>query len=163
MAQKSPPQDKTGQNRSLAENRKARHLYAIMDHLEVGIELKGTEVKSMRAAQFSFSDAYGRIENGELYLIGFHINPYPFGNLYNHDPDRRRRLLAHKAEIVRLKRKVDEKGMTLIPLRFYLKKGLVKLDLGLCQGRNVDDKREALKQKDDKRRMDREMRERGKQ
>ena len=152
------PQDHSGGNKLLAENRKARHLYTITDHLEVGIELKGTEVKSMRSAQFSFSDAYGRIVNDELLLVGFHINPYPFGNLYNHDPDRNRRLLAHKAEIVKLRRKVDEKGFTLIPLKFYLKNGKVKLDMGVCQGKNQGDKRQAIKQRDDRRNMDREIR-----
>ncbi|MDR1893847.1 MAG: SsrA-binding protein SmpB [Spirochaetales bacterium] len=157
MAKKSPP-DKTGQNRSLAENRKARHLYTILDHLEVGIELKGAEVKSMRGAQFSFSDAYGRIEKDELFLVGLHINPYAFSTLFNLDPNRRRRLLAHRGEIRRLRRKVDEKGITLIPLRFYLKNGLVKLDLGLCLGKTQGDKRDALKQKDDQRRMERELR-----
>ena len=151
-----------GGNRSLAENRKARHLYMILEHLEVGIELKGTEVKSMRNAGFSFSDAYGRIIDDELFLIGFHINPYAFGNVYNHDPDRKRRLLAHKAEIRKLRRKVDEKGFTLIPLRFYLKNGRVKLDMGLCQGKNVGDKRQSIKQKDDKRAMDRELKSRQK-
>lgn len=106
----------------LAENRKARYQYTIEDTLECGIELKGTEVKSMRDGKFSFSDSYGRIINNELYLVGFHISPYAFGNIHNHDPDRNRRLLVHKQEIKKFKRKIDERGYTLIPLKFYLKK-----------------------------------------
>ncbi len=150
--------EQTGGNKLLADNRKARYNYTVSEQLEVGIELKGTEVKSMRSAQFSFTDAYGRIINNELILIGFHISPYPFGNLYNHDPDRNRKLLAHKDEIKKMKRKVDERGYTLVPLKFYLKEGKVKLLLGICQGKSHGDKRQSIKQRDDKRNADREMR-----
>lgn len=142
----------------LAVNRKARHLYAVLERMECGIALRGTEVKSMRGARFSFSDAYSRIENDELWLIGFHITQYSHGNIHNHEPLRNRKLLAHKQEIIRLKRKVDERGLTLIPLRAYLKNGLVKIELGVCKGKKTHDKREEIKARDMKRDTDRELR-----
>lgn len=142
----------------LADNRKARYNYTVTDTLECGIALKGTEVKSLRAGKFSFTDAYGRIKNDELWLIGFHITPYEFGNINNHVPMRERRLLAHKDEIKRLRRKVDERGFTLIPMKFYLKGGLVKVELGICQGKKIHDKRQSIKERDEKRQADREVR-----
>ncbi|WP_321991664.1 SsrA-binding protein SmpB [Marispirochaeta aestuarii] len=144
----------------LADNRKARFNYMVLDSLECGIALQGTEVKSMRAGKFSFTDAYARIRNGELWLVGFHITPYEFGNIFNHEPIRERRLLAHKDEIKRLQRKVDEKGLTLVPLKFYLKGGIVKLELGVCQGKKLHDKRQSIKERDDKRAADREFKQR---
>ena len=144
----------------LADNRKARFNYLVLDSLECGIALQGTEVKSMRAGKFSFTDAYARIRNGELWLVGFHITPYEYGNIFNHDPIRERRLLAHKDEIKRLQRKVDEKGLTLVPLKFYLKGGIVKLELGVCQGKKLHDKRQSIKERDDKRSADREFKQR---
>jgi SsrA-binding protein len=147
-----------GGSKNLAVNRKARQLYSVEETLESGIELKGTEVKSMRAAQFSFGDAYAKIDGGELWLVKFHISPYDFGNRHNHDPDRDRRLLVHKQEIKKLRRKVEEKGLTLIPLRFYLKKGLVKLELGVCRGKRLYDRRQDIKKRDLKRDAEREVR-----
>ena len=144
----------------LADNRKARFNFMVLDSLECGIALQGTEVKSMRAGKFSFTDAYARIRNGELWLVGFHITPYEFGNIFNHEPVRERRLLAHKDEIKRLQRKVDEKGLTLVPLKFYLKGGIVKLELGVCQGKKLHDKRQSIKERDDKRAADREFKQR---
>ena len=144
--------------KSLARNRRAFHEYIVDERLEVGIELRGTEVKSMRAGQFNFSDSYARIREGELFLIGLHITEYTHGNIYNHIPDRDRKLLAHRDEITKLRRRVDEKGYTLIPLEFYLVKGLVKLELGICKGKKLYDKRESLKQKDQERDAQREMR-----
>ncbi len=132
----------------LADNRRARYQYIVEETLECGIALQGTEVKSMRHGKFSFSDSYARIINDELFLVGFHISPYTFGNLFNHEPDRKRRLLVHKQEIKRLKRKVDEKGFTLIPLKFYLKNGKVKLLLGICKGKQTQDKRQSIKKRD---------------
>ena len=143
----------------LASNRQARYNYTVEDSMECGIELKGTEVKSLKIGKFSFSDAYGKIEGGELWLVSLNIQPYLFGNIFNHDPDRPRKLLAHKQEIKRLKRKVDEKGLTLVPLKFYLKKGRVKVELGVCRGKKLVDKRQTIKQKDMKRDADRVMRE----
>jgi SsrA-binding protein len=143
----------------LASNRKARYNYTVEDSMECGIELKGTEVKSLKIGKFSFSDAYGKIEGGQLWLVSLNIQPYLFGNIFNHDPDRPRKLLVHKQEIKRLKRKVDEKGLTLVPLKFYLKKGRVKVELGVCRGKRLVDKRQTIKQKDMKRDTERVMRE----
>ncbi len=144
----------------LADNRKARFNYTVEDTLECGIELQGTEVKSMRNGKFSFTDAYARVKNGELILYGFHISPYKFGNIYNHDPLRERRLLAHKQEIKRLQRRVDERGFTLVPLKVYLKGGMVKVLIGICKGKQTQDKRQAIKNRDLKRDAEREMRDR---
>ena len=149
----------TGQ-KALAVNRKARHLYTIVESLESGIELTGTEVKSMKASRFSFSDSYAAIEGGELWLISLHVTPYNFGNLSDQDPLRKRKLLVHKKEITRLKRQTEEKGLTLIPLRFYLKRGLIKLQLGICRGKRLYDRREAIKKRDQKRDEEREFRQR---
>jgi SsrA-binding protein len=154
MAKKSP------EHKPLAVNRKARHLYTTEDSLECGIELKGTEVKSVKASRFSFSDSYAAIDNGQLWLIGLHISPYDFGNRSNHEPLRRRKLLVHRQEIKRLKRQVEEKGLTLIPLRFYLSRGLVKLELGICRGKKLYDRRETIKRRDLKRDEEREFRHR---
>jgi SsrA-binding protein len=144
--------------KTLAVNRKARYNYAVDDSLECGIELQGTEVKSMKERSFSFSDAYAKIDNGELWLVGLHITPYKFGNIYNHEPDRTRKLLVHRQEIKRLSRKVNERGLTLIPLSFYLKRGMVKLELGICRGKRLVDKRQDIKQRDQKRDAERALR-----
>jgi SsrA-binding protein len=144
-------------NRTLADNRKARFNYIVEEKIECGIELRGTEVKSMKTARFSFSDAYARIKDEELWLVGFHISPYPFGGLYNHDPDRVRKLLVHRQEINRLSRKSNERGYTLVPLTFYLKKGIVKLELGVCLGKKSYDKRETIKKRDQMRDTQREL------
>ena len=141
----------------LAINRRARFNYQVEDSFECGISLVGTEVKSIKAGKFSFSDAYGRIRANELWLIGFHVTPYEHGTIFNHEPDRERRLLVHRQEIKRLKRKVDERGFTLIPMRVYLKKGLVKLELAVCRGKNVADKRQTIKQRDLNREAEREL------
>jgi len=139
-------------------NRQARYNYFVDDEFECGIELKGTEVKSIKAGKFSFADSYAKIENDELWLTGLHVTPYEFGNIFNHNPDRQRRLLVHKQEIKRLKRKTVEKGLTLVPLKFYLIKGLVKLELGLCKGKKTYDKREEIKKRDVKRDIERDFR-----
>ena len=142
----------------LALNRKARYNYAVQDTLECGIELRGTEVKSMKERSFSFSDSYAKIENGELWLVGLHVTPYKFGNIHNHEPDRIRKLLLHRQEIKRLSRKVNERGLTLIPLSFYLIRGMVKLELGICRGKRVVDKRQDIKRRDMKLDAERAMR-----
>ncbi len=144
----------------LAKNRKARFNFEIEDTIECGIELKGTEVKSIRAGKMSFADSYARVRDGELYLLAFHISPYEHGNIFNHEPDRDRKLLAHAQEVKRLQRRIDERGFTLVPLSVYLKKGMVKVELGLGKGKKLHDKRESIKQKDLKREADREMRNR---
>ena len=142
--------------KNLAYNKKARFNFYVTESLECGIELKGTEVKSLKVGKFSFSDSYAKIEKNELWLVGLHISLYAFGNIHNHDPDRNRKLLVHKQEIKRLKRKIMEKGLTLIPIRFYLIKGLVKVEIGLCKGKKIHDKRDVIKNRDLKRDADRE-------
>jgi SsrA-binding protein len=142
----------------LALNRKARYNYSVQDTLDCGIELRGTEVKSMKERSFSFSDAYAKIDNGELWLVGLHVTPYKFGNIYNHEPDRTRKLLVHKQEIKRLSRKVNERGLTLVPLSFYLSRGMIKLELGICRGKRVVDKRQVIKRRDLKREAERALR-----
>lgn len=144
--------------KTLATNRRARHFYHIDDRLECGIALRGTEVKSVKSAQFSFTDSHARIADGELLLVGLHITPYAFGNQFNHDPTRMRKLLAHRDEIRRLRRRVTERGLTLIPLRFYVKNGLVKVELGICRGKKTFDKREDIKRRDVQRDLDRQVR-----
>jgi len=136
-------------------NRRAHHDYHILDRIEAGIELQGTEVKSLRNGHITLKDGYGDVENGQIYLVGVHINPYEQGNIYNHDPERRRRLLLHKREILRLAVRVEEKGLTLIPLRVYFKDGLAKVEIGLCQGKHTMDKRDTIREREVKRELDR--------
>jgi len=144
----------------LAANRKARFNFSIDETLECGIELMGTEVKSFKERTFSFGDSYAKIDNGELWLIGLHVTPYRFGNIHNHDPDRRRRLLVHRQEIKRLTRKVLERGLTLVPLSIYLKRGIIKVELGVGRGKKTVDKREEIKKRDLKRETERAIKER---
>ena len=141
-------------NRSLATNRRARHEYDILETVEAGLVLRGTEVKSLRDSQVTFKDAYATIRNNEAWLRGCHINPYSHGTDANHDPDRDRKLLLHKREINRLGGKIAERGLTLIPLRLYLKAGRVKLEIGLARGRKTHDKRSAIKEREVRREMD---------
>ena len=142
----------------LGDNRKARFLYIIEDSLECGIELVGTEVKSIKSAHFSFTDAYVEARGGELWMRNLQITPYERGGVFNHASDRPRRLLAHKKEILKLERRVNEKGVTLIPLKFYLSSGIVKVEVGVCRGKKMHDKRDSIKQRDIQRDMDREFR-----
>ena len=144
--------------KTLATNRRARHLYHVDDRLECGIALRGTEVKSLKSGQFSFVDSYARVVEGELLLLGLHVTPYAFGNQFNHDPTRTRKLLAHRDEIRRLGKRVAERGLTLIPLRFYVTNGLVKVELGICRGKKTFDKREDIKRRDLARDLDRQVR-----
>ncbi len=140
----------------IAENRKARHEYHIDDEIEVGMVLRGTEVKSLREGRANLKDAYANIKNGELYLYQVHISPYPFAYYDNHEPLRPRKLLLHKSELKRLIGKVREKGFTLVPLRIYFKNGKAKVKIALARGKRKYDKREAIKERDLKREMDRE-------
>lgn len=137
----------------LAENRRARHDYTVLDTVECGIQLTGTEVKSVRGAKVSLSGAYGAVLKGELWLVGADIATYEFGNRFNHNPKRDRKLLVHAKEIRELKMKTEAKGLTLIPLKLYLKHGRIKLELGICRGKALHDKRESLKTKDIERNM----------
>jgi len=144
------PKKKKGNNDNvLANNKKARHDYNVLETYECGIKLRGTEVKSCRACQISLVDAYAQIDDGELKLYHAHIAPYEHGNIFNHDPRSVRVLLMHKKEILKLSLKTREPGYTLIPLKFYLKKGLVKVLIGLCTGKNEYDKRHTMRKKQD--------------
>ena len=140
----------------IAENRKARFNYSIEETYECGIELQGTEVKSVKNWSISFPDSFAEIVNGEIFLKNFHISEYSFSSIFNHNPDRPKKLLLHKEEIKRLTRKVEEKGFTLIPLNFYLKNGKVKATLGVCKGKKAFDKRETIKNRDIDRDIQRE-------
>ncbi len=140
----------------IAENRKARFDYFIEDTYECGIVLEGTEVKSVKNGNISFPDAFAEIKNGEVWVKNFHISEYSFSSIFNHDPDRPKKLLLHADEIKRLIRRVDEKGCTLIPLDFYLKNGRVKVTLGVCKGKKQFDKRAAIKDRDVQRDIQRE-------
>ncbi len=143
---------------TIAQNRKARFNYTIEESIECGIALEGTEVKSFRAGNISFPDAFAEIRDGEVWLIGLHVTPYVYSSIFNHDPDRPKKLLLHRDEIKRLIRKVDEKGFTLIPLDFYLKNGRVKVNLGICKGKKLFDKRSDIRDRDLKRDLQREFR-----
>ena len=146
----------------LTTNRRARFEYEILETREAGIELKGTEVKSIRLGQINLSEGFCRIsEDMQAMLQNVHIAPYDFGNRHNHDPLRPRRLLLHREEIYRLYGKIREQGLTLIPLKLYLKKGRVKLELGLVKGKKLHDKREAIQRRDAHREVERSLRDSG--
>ena len=140
---------------TLCENRKARHDYTVLDSFECGIVLRGTEVKSCRQGGVSLSGAYGAVLGGELWLVGADIAVYAFGNRFNHEPKSMRKLLVHAREVRELQLKTEAKGLTLVPLKMYLKEGRVKLELGICRGKAQHDKRDALKQKALKRDLER--------
>ena len=140
----------------IAENRKARFDYFVEESYECGLELVGTEVKSVKNGNVSFPDAFAEIINNEVFLKNFHISEYVYSSIFNHDPDRPKKLLLHKEEIKRLVRKVEEKGFTLIPLNFYLVKGRVKVTLGVCKGKKQFDKRASIKDRDVQRDIQRE-------
>ncbi|NEQ49376.1 MAG: SsrA-binding protein SmpB [Leptolyngbya sp. SIO3F4] len=145
----------------MADNRQARFTYEILDSYEAGIALKGTEVKSIRAGKVNLRDGYAQVKNGEVWLLNVHISPHDMTNqAYNHEPRRPRRLLLHKAEIRKLIGKVEEKGLTLVPLKLYLKKGRVKVNIAIGRGKKLHDKRESLKQKQEKRDIARMMKNR---
>jgi SsrA-binding protein len=145
----------------LVTNRKAFFNYEILDRVEAGVSLRGTEVKSIRDGGLSFRDAYVEFREGELFLVGCRIGPYSHGNLMNHSEGRDRKLLLHRREIQKLGGKVTEKGLTLIPLRAYLKRGRVKVEIGLARGKCSHDKRESIKKKDIERETRQAMRQRG--
>ncbi|WP_439626515.1 SsrA-binding protein SmpB [Gemmata sp.] len=142
---------------NICRNRRATHDYEILDQIECGIVLVGTEVKSLRAGFGNLDDAYARVDGGEAWLIGAEIPEYEFGNRLNHKPKRERKLLMHRREIERFAGKASEKGLTLVPLRMYFREGRAKLELAVGKGKQVHDKREALKDADAKRQIAREM------
>ena len=139
----------------VANNKKAYHDYFIDDKYETGIELYGTEAKSIRMGKCSIKEAFVRIENGQVYIYGMHISPYEKGNIFNKDPLRQRKLLMHRREIDKLLSKIKEKGFTLVPLQVYFKGSLVKVEIGLARGKKLYDKRDDIAKKDAKREMER--------
>ena len=146
--------------KTLAENRKAWHDYFVEETLEAGIALVGTEVKSIRNGRANLKDSYGDIRNGEVFIRNMHVSPYDFGNIFNVDPLRERKLLLHKSEIRRLIGYTSQEGYTLVPLSLYLKEGKVKVALGVCKGKKNYDKRDAMLEKAHKRDIEREFKER---
>ncbi|HEY8424886.1 MAG TPA: SsrA-binding protein SmpB [Limnochordales bacterium] len=147
--------------RTVCENRKARHDYEILETLEAGLVLTGSEVKSLRLGRAQLRDSYARVQNGEVYLIGAHISSYQAGNAWDHDPTRPRKLLLHRREIARLAGRVAEKGLTLVPLRIYFnERGLAKVELAVARGRKSYDKREAIARRDEQRRIQQALAER---
>lgn len=146
--------------RTVTKNRKARHEYHILETYEAGLALKGTEVKSLRAGKANLQDSYARVENAELLLYNMHISPYEQGNRFNHEPKRTRKLLMHKQEIMRLLGKTRERGLALIPLQVYFKRGLAKVELALAKGKKLYDRRQDAAARDAQREMDRAVKER---
>ena len=144
-----------GNNRTISKNRKARHDYAIEDTLEVGIVLKGTEVKSIRQGKVNLKDSFAHVDSGEVFLHNCHISPYEQGNRYNVDPTRKRKLLLHKREIRKLIGYTAQQGYSLIPLNIYLKEGLVKIELAVAKGKKLYDKRHDIAKKEAQRRIQR--------
>lgn len=151
MTTEHPTDEKT-----VVTNRKALHDYFIIDRFEAGIALKGTEVKSLRQSNANLQDGYALIRNGEIWLIGMHVSPFEKGNINNHDPKRDRKLLLHKREIRRLIGHIAEKGLTLVPLRVYFKNNIAKIELGIARGKKAYDKREAIKERETKRQIQRD-------
>jgi len=144
----------------IAENRKARHDYTIVDQYEAGLVLTGTEVQSLRLGKANLKDSYAKVKDGEVWLYQMHISPYPFAYYNNHDPLRVRKLLLHKREILRLYAKANEQGHTLVPLKLYFKAGKAKITLALAKGKREFDKRQALRERDHKREVERARRQR---
>ena len=146
--------------KEISANRKAFHDYFVLERFEAGISLAGTEVKSIRAGQVNLKDSYCTIKNGELWLRGMHISPYEQGNIFNKDPVRPRKLLMHKKEINKLNARIMQDGVALIPLSLYFKDSIVKVELGLCKGKKLYDKRTSEAERESKRDIDRKLKER---
>lgn len=154
---------KQSNGKIIAQNKKAWHDYFVDDKYEAGIALFGTEVKSIRAGGVNLKDSYCTIRNGELYVVGMHISPYEKGNIFNRDPLREKKLLMHKKEIIKLGGLVSQKGYTLVPLSLYFSKSNVKVEVGLCRGKKMYDKRDAEAAKETSREIDRRMRDRNRE
>ena len=146
--------------KEITKNRKAFHEYFVLERYEAGIELAGTEVKSIRAGNVNLKDAFCTVKNGELFIRGMHVSPYEQGNIFNKDPVRPRRLLMHKREILKLNARIMQDGVALIPLSLYFKDSRVKVELGLCKGKKLHDKRDSEADRQSKRDIDRIMKER---
>ena len=147
------------EDRIVATNRRARHEYEILETFEAGLVLRGTEVKSLRTGQVNFKDSYATVRGGEAWLLGCHISPYSHGTDANHDPERDRKLLLHGREIRRLVGKIAERGLTVVPLKMYLKSGRAKIEIGLARGKKLHDKRATLRDRQTRREMDKAARE----
>jgi SsrA-binding protein len=144
-------------DRDIAVNRRARHEFLIEETVEAGVALMGSEVKALREGKANLKDSYGRIENGEVWLWNAHISPYGPASQFGHEPTRTRKLLLHRGEIERLNGKVKERGLTLVPLRLYFKNGRAKVELALARGKKMHDKREAIRDREPRREIDREL------
>ena len=153
----APEAVKEQEMKPVATNRRARHEYWIEEAHEAGIVLTGTEVKSLREGRVSLIDSFARVEGDEVWLHHLHISPYAQGNIHNHDPLRTRKLLLHRREIIRLKAKTDQKGYTLIPMRLYFRRGVVKVELAVARGRHLYDKRERIAEREAERRIARNL------
>lgn len=162
MTQKKPVSSQKSDQlepRLITENRKARHKFEVLDTLECGLALAGSEVKSLRAGHISLEEAYGRVREGEIWLIGCDIPEYPQASIWNHEPKRPRKMLIHRREMQKFANQAHEKGLTLVPLKLYFnERGVAKVLLGLCRGKQLHDKREALKKADSQRDLARMMR-----
>jgi len=155
---KAKSKDDDKNEKLIANNRKARHEYEVLDTLECGIVLVGSEVKSLRNGRMSIDEAYGRVDKGEVFLVGLDIQEYTFANQMNHDPRRRRKLLMHRREIQKFAGLAYEKNLTLVPLKMYFKRGRAKVLMGICRGKKLYDKRQSMKKRDTQRDIDRAMR-----
>ena len=152
--------DKKNESRTIADNRKARHDYFVEEVYEAGVELFGTEVKSLRAGGVNLKDSYCEIDGGEMFALGVHISPYDHGNIFNRDPLRPKRLLMHKREIMKLTGLISREGYTLVPLSLYFKGSYVKMAVGLCKGKKLYDKRDSIAKRESDRIIEREMKNR---
>lgn len=148
-------EDKKDDIKYIQINKKAYRDFNILQTVEAGIALKGTEVKSIKDGKINFKDGFGYVKNGECFLKNVHISKYPFGNRINHDPLRNRKLLLHKREIIKLSSKINEKGFTLVPLKIYIKRGIIKVEMGLARGKTLFNKKEAIRKKDEIRELKR--------
>ena len=152
-----------GEDKTVSSNRRARHEYFILESMEAGIVLSGTEIKSVRAGNVNMKDGFARVDKGELWLYNVHISPYEKGTYYNKDPLRPRKLLVHKKQLLKLNMKIREKGLTLIPIKMYLKEGKrAKIELAIAKGKQQHDKRDSMAERDAEREIARSVRERGK-
>lgn len=146
----------------IASNRKAYHDYFVLETYEAGIELYGTEIKSIRNGKVNLKDSFCNVDNGEMFVIGMHISPYEHGNIFNRDPMRKKKLLMHKKEIIKLFTQNQQQGLSIIPLKLYIKKGRAKLEIGLCKGKKLHDKRNVAAEKEANRSIERALKERSK-
>lgn len=144
----------------IARNKKAYHDYFVLDTYEAGLELYGTEIKSIRNGRVNLKDSFCSVDNGEMFAIGMHISPYEQGNIFNRDPLRKKKLLLHKKEIMKLFGQSQQQGLSIVPLQLYLKNGRAKLEIGLCKGKKLHDKREVAAKRDAERAIDRAIKER---